>query len=117
MTTLTVPRVLEKYITLICLTTITFITITSLFHFLSLLLLLISSMSLFMTLYPGLPFVMKPTARLPTPVEAGLGVLEAAGDPPVEDVKALEDLEDEDGGPAEDEDDHEHGEHRNYLEK
>ena len=44
-------------------------------------------------------------------------MLEAAGDPPVEDVKALEDLEDEDGGPAEDEDDHEHGEHRNYLEK
>ena len=29
-----------------------------------------------MTLYPGLPFVMKPTARLPTPVEAGLGVLQ-----------------------------------------
>ena len=29
-----------------------------------------------MTLYPGLPFVMKATARLPTPVEAGLGVLQ-----------------------------------------
>ena len=45
--------------------------------------------------------------------EAGLGVFEAASDPPVEDVEALENLEDEDGGPAEDEDDHQHGQHRN----